>query len=82
LQRDFYFVNDAIAKARYAKADKMNFEAPLTVAGLDYSIVSVVITFIVSSLTIPTLGAMQPQCETRHHHLRHVPHHSGCIAPA
>ena len=25
-----YFVNDAIAKARYANADEMNFEAPLT----------------------------------------------------
>jgi K(+)-stimulated pyrophosphate-energized sodium pump len=51
-----YFVNDAIAKARYAHADKMNFEAPLTSLVWITSIVSVVITFIVSYLTIPTLG--------------------------
>jgi K(+)-stimulated pyrophosphate-energized sodium pump len=51
-----YFVNDAIAKARYARADKMNFEAPLTSLVWITSIVSVVITFIVSYLTIPTLG--------------------------
>src|SRR5213082_135029 len=25
-----YFVNEAVAKARYANVDKMNFEAPLT----------------------------------------------------
>ena len=29
-----YFINDAIAKAKYGNADKMNFEAPLTIAGL------------------------------------------------
>ena len=27
-------INDAIAKAKYANADKMNFEAPLTFAGV------------------------------------------------
>ena len=51
-----YFINDAIAKARYSNADKMNFEAPLTSLVWITSIVSVVITFIVSYLTIPTLG--------------------------
>jgi K(+)-stimulated pyrophosphate-energized sodium pump len=51
-----YFVNDAIAKARYARADTMNFEAPLTSLVWITSIVSVVITFIVSYFTIPTLG--------------------------
>ncbi|HEY8185678.1 MAG TPA: sodium-translocating pyrophosphatase, partial [Pyrinomonadaceae bacterium] len=51
-----YFVNDAIAKARYGRADTMNFEAPLTSLVWITSIVSVVITFIVSYLTIPTLG--------------------------
>ena len=25
-----YFINEAMAKARYANADKMNYEAPLT----------------------------------------------------
>src|SRR5256714_9786818 len=51
-----YFVNDAIAKARYGGADTMNFEAPLTSLEWITSIVSVVITFIVSYQTIPTLG--------------------------
>jgi K(+)-stimulated pyrophosphate-energized sodium pump len=51
-----YFVNDALAKARYARADKMNFEAPLTSLVWITSIVSVAITFLVSYLTIPTLG--------------------------
>jgi len=51
-----YFVNDAIAKARYAKANEMNFEAPLTSLVWITSIVSVVLTFVVSKLTIPVLG--------------------------
>ena len=29
-----YFVNEAMAKSRYGNVDKMNFEAPLTVAGV------------------------------------------------
>jgi len=51
-----YFINDAIAKARYKNADSMNFESPLTSLVWITSIVSVVITFIVSKLTIPTLS--------------------------
>ena len=51
-----YFVNDAIAKARYKNADTMNFEAPLTSLVWITSIVSVVITFVVSYLTIPALS--------------------------
>jgi len=51
-----YFINDAIAKTRYRDADKMNFEAPLTSLVWITSIISVVLTFIVSYLTIPTLG--------------------------
>jgi K(+)-stimulated pyrophosphate-energized sodium pump len=51
-----YFVNDAIAKARYKDAPSMNFEAPLTSLVWITSIVSVVITFIISYLTIPTLS--------------------------
>ena len=37
-----YWINDAIAKARYRDADKMNFEAPLTSLVWITSIVSVV----------------------------------------
>jgi K(+)-stimulated pyrophosphate-energized sodium pump len=51
-----YFVNDAIAKARYKTADKMNFEAPLTSLVWITSIVSVAITFVVSYFTIPELA--------------------------
>ena len=51
-----YFINDAIAKARYKNAASMNFEAPLTSLVWITSIVSVVITFVVSWLTIPTLS--------------------------
>ena len=51
-----YFVNDFIAKARYKNADNMNFESPLTSLVWITSIVSVVLTFIVSYITIPVLG--------------------------
>jgi K(+)-stimulated pyrophosphate-energized sodium pump len=51
-----YLINEAIAKAKYANADKMNFEAPLTVLVWLTSILSVVLTFIVSKMMIPTLG--------------------------
>ncbi|MEB2310937.1 MAG: sodium-translocating pyrophosphatase [Sorangiineae bacterium] len=51
-----YFANEAIQKARYGNAPKMNFEAPLTWLVWLTSIVSVVLTFIVSYLIIPNLG--------------------------
>jgi K(+)-stimulated pyrophosphate-energized sodium pump len=51
-----YFVNGAIAKARYGNADKMNFEGPLTSLVWLTSILSIVLTFIISSLMIPSLA--------------------------
>jgi K(+)-stimulated pyrophosphate-energized sodium pump len=51
-----YFVNEAIAKARYANADKMNFESPLTSLVWITSFISVVLTYIVSYLMVPVLG--------------------------
>src|SRR6266581_4811213 len=51
-----YFVNGAIAKARFANGDKMNFESPLTSLVWITSIVSIVLTYVVSYLIIPTLG--------------------------
>jgi K(+)-stimulated pyrophosphate-energized sodium pump len=51
-----YLVNNAIARARYSEAVKMNFEAPLTSLVWLTSIVSVVLTFVLSYLLIPTLG--------------------------
>jgi K(+)-stimulated pyrophosphate-energized sodium pump len=52
-----YFVNEAITKSRYQTADKMNFEAPLTTLVWVTSLVSVVFTFAVSNVLIPTLGS-------------------------
>jgi len=51
-----YFLNGAIAKARYGNADKMNFEAPLTSLVWITSFVSIGLTFISSRLIIPDLG--------------------------
>jgi K(+)-stimulated pyrophosphate-energized sodium pump len=51
-----YFINDAIAKARYGNADQMNFESPLTSLVWITSILSVVVTFVISYLIVPTLG--------------------------
>ena len=51
-----YFINDFIAKRRYANVAKMNFEGPLTSLVWLTSIVSIAATYVVSSLIIPDLG--------------------------
>jgi len=51
-----YFLNGAIAHAKYANSDDMDFEAPLTSLVWITSIVSIILTYIVSYLMIPTLG--------------------------
>jgi len=51
-----YWINDALARAKYSAADKMDFEAPLTSLIWITSFVSVAITFVVSYLLIPELG--------------------------
>jgi K(+)-stimulated pyrophosphate-energized sodium pump len=51
-----YFVNSAIAKARYANAGDMNFEAPLTMLVWLTSIVSIALTYVVSFVMIPSLN--------------------------
>ena len=51
-----YFVNGAIAKARFGKAAKMNFEAPLTTLVWLTSILSIALTYVVSMFMIPSLG--------------------------
>jgi K(+)-stimulated pyrophosphate-energized sodium pump len=51
-----YFINSAIAKARYGNADQMNFESPLTSLVWLTSIVSIIATYIVSYFIIPQLG--------------------------
>jgi K(+)-stimulated pyrophosphate-energized sodium pump len=51
-----YFVNEAITKARYADADTINFEAPLTQLVWITSLVSILFTFAASYVLIPTLS--------------------------
>ncbi len=51
-----YWINEAIARARYGNAEKMNFEAPLTSLVWLTSLVSVAMTYLASYLLIPTLG--------------------------
>src|SRR5713226_1906417 len=56
-----YFINGAIAKARFANVDEMNYEAPLTSLVWITSIVSIGLTYVVSSLIIPDLGGSTSQ---------------------
>jgi len=51
-----YFVNALIARARFAHADKMNYEVPLTTLVWLTSIVSIAMTYVVSYLLIPDIG--------------------------
>ena len=56
-----YFLNGAIAKAKYGSASEMNFEAPLTSLVWITSIVSIGLTYLISYFIIPTLGADSTQ---------------------
>jgi len=56
-----YFLNGAIARARYGSADKMNFEAPLTSLVWITSMVSIALTYALSALIIPSLGGDSTQ---------------------
>jgi K(+)-stimulated pyrophosphate-energized sodium pump len=51
-----YFLNGAIAKAKYAGKDEMNFESPLTSLVWITSLVSIAFTFFISHVMIPDLG--------------------------
>ena len=51
-----YFINEAIAKAKYANVAKMNFEHPLTSLVFLTSGVSVALTYVLSYLMIPNIG--------------------------
>src|SRR5260370_21166311 len=51
-----YFLNGAIAKARYANAEEMNFESPLTSLVWIPWLVSIALTYLISPLMIPDLG--------------------------
>src|SRR5437773_5686465 len=51
-----YFLNSAIAKARYAESNEMSFEAPLTSLVWITSTVSIALTYFISHWMIPDLG--------------------------
>jgi len=51
-----YFINEAIAKARYSTLAKFNYEAPLTFLVWLTSIVSIILTYILSYFIVPDLG--------------------------
>jgi K(+)-stimulated pyrophosphate-energized sodium pump len=51
-----YLLNEAMARAKYAAADKMNFEHPLTTLVWLTSFVSVTFTYLASFLLIKDLG--------------------------
>src|SRR5579863_4184810 len=50
-----YFINEAVAKARYQNVDKMNYEAPLTSLVWLTSIISICATYGISYFMIPSL---------------------------
>jgi K(+)-stimulated pyrophosphate-energized sodium pump len=56
-----YFINEAVAKARYANANSMNFEAPLTSLVWITSFVSIALTYVISYFIIPDLGGDSSQ---------------------
>jgi K(+)-stimulated pyrophosphate-energized sodium pump len=51
-----YFINSIIARARFGRADKFNFESPLTSLVWLTSLISVGVTYAASYLLIPNLG--------------------------
>ena len=51
-----YLISNAISRSRYENATRFNFETPLTQLVWLTSIVSVVLTYALSYVTIPTLG--------------------------
>src|SRR5207245_2548582 len=51
-----YGINAVVARARFAEAESFNFETPLTTLVWLTSIVSIIVTYIMSYLLIPSLG--------------------------
>jgi K(+)-stimulated pyrophosphate-energized sodium pump len=56
-----YFLNSAVARARFANADHMNFETPLTSLVWVTSLVSIALTYLISSLMVPVIGGDSTQ---------------------
>ena len=51
-----YFINEALTKSKYKTADHMDFEMPLTRLVWITSVISIVLTYVVSWLVIPSIG--------------------------
>src|SRR5260370_38399296 len=51
-----YFLHGFSANAKYGKVDQMNYEAPLTSLVWITSVVSIALTYVVSSVIIQSLG--------------------------
>jgi K(+)-stimulated pyrophosphate-energized sodium pump len=51
-----YFINEAVAKAKYQYVDKMNYESPLTSLVWLTSVISIAATYGLSYLMIPEIG--------------------------
>jgi K(+)-stimulated pyrophosphate-energized sodium pump len=51
-----FFLNGAIAKARFSQASEMNYETPLTTLVWLTSAVSIAMTYVISAMIIPDLG--------------------------
>jgi len=51
-----YWINGAIAKARYSTLSTFNFETPLTTLVWITSIISIIMTYLISYLMLPELG--------------------------
>jgi K(+)-stimulated pyrophosphate-energized sodium pump len=51
-----YFINSAVARARFGNADVMNFETPLTWLVWLTSVVSIALTYLVSAVIVPDIG--------------------------
>ena len=64
-----YFLNTAIASAKYKDSDEMDFETPLTSLVWITSIVSIILTYIVSYLMLPNSGRRNALVEAGFHHL-------------
>jgi K(+)-stimulated pyrophosphate-energized sodium pump len=56
-----YFINSAVVKAKYANADKMNFEHPLTSLVWLTSIISMAMTYLISYYIVPSLSGDSSQ---------------------
>ncbi len=56
-----YFINSAVARARFGNADKMDFETPLTSLVWLTSIVSIALTYVISYVMVPDIGGDSTQ---------------------